>query len=191
MQARHLPNRIFSLGVAGLSLMLLASCAPPPAPAPVLPPPPPKVAHTPPPRPSLPPRPALPPLGPRVDWRDAPITPGDWRWTMAGGQSVARFADGLLVLRCDRARKAVTLVRRGTADLPVPMTVITSSLNRPLSGTPQPGTDPGLVVTLPSNDPLLDALAFSRGRFAVETMGLPTLYVPSWAEVGRVIEDCR
>jgi hypothetical protein len=34
-------------------------------------------------------------------------------------------------------------------------------------------------------------MAYSRGRFAVEINGLPTLYLPSWAEVGRVIEDCR
>ncbi|MDG2003332.1 MAG: hypothetical protein P8J20_08375 [Novosphingobium sp.] len=48
-----------------------------------------------------------------------------------------------------------------------------------------------IAVTLPASDPLLDAMAFSRGRFAVETAGLPTLYVPSWPEVSRVIEDCR
>jgi hypothetical protein len=34
-------------------------------------------------------------------------------------------------------------------------------------------------------------MAFSRGRFAIETAGLPTLYVPSWPEVSRVVEDCR
>lgn len=165
--------------------MLLASCAPPPAPAPVPPPPPaPRVV-------APAPRPALPPLGPRVDWRDAPITPGDWRWAIEGGQSVARFADGLLVLRCDPAQRTVTLARRGRADSAVPMTITTSSQNRPLTGTPVPGTDPALAITLPADDPLLDALAFSRGRFAVEAMGLPTLYVPAWSEVSRVIEDCR
>lgn len=183
MQARHLPARIFSLGTAAMTLMLLASCAPPPAP---VPPPPPKVAA-----PAQPARPALPPLGPRADWRDAPITPGDWRWSMDGGQSVARFAGGQLVLRCDPARRTVTLVRRGVADGPVPMTITTSSLTRPLTGTPVPGTDPALAITLPASDPLLDALAFSRGRFALEAMGLPTLYVPAWSEVSRVIEDCR
>ena len=44
---------------------------------------------------------------------------------------------------------------------------------------------------LPARDPLLDAMAFSKGRFAVEVAGLPTLYLPSWIEVSRVIEDCR
>lgn len=41
------------------------------------------------------------------------------------------------------------------------------------------------------DDPLLDAMALSKGRFAVEVQGLPPLYLPSWAEVSRVIEDCR
>ena len=40
-------------------------------------------------------------------------------------------------------------------------------------------------------DPLLDAIAFSRGRIGFSTSGLETLVVPPWPEVGRVIEDCR
>ena len=48
-----------------------------------------------------------------------------------------------------------------------------------------------LAVTLDARDPLLDAMAFSRGRFAIEVAGQPALYLPSWSEVGRVIEDCR
>jgi len=33
-------------------------------------------------------------------------------------------------------------------------------------------------------------MALSKGRFAVETQGLETLYVPAWPEMTRVIEDC-
>jgi len=57
--------------------------------------------------------------------------------------------------------------------------------------SPVAGPPAALAVSLAARDPLLDAMAFSRGRFAVETAGLPTLYVPSWTEVSRVIEDCR
>jgi hypothetical protein len=53
------------------------------------------------------------------------------------------------------------------------------------------GTPAGVELTLPARDPLLDAIAFSRGRFAVAVPGEPTLYVPSWTEISRVIEDCR
>ena len=40
-------------------------------------------------------------------------------------------------------------------------------------------------------DPLLDAIAFSRGRIAFGVTGQPPLVVPPWADVSRVIEDCR
>jgi hypothetical protein len=40
-------------------------------------------------------------------------------------------------------------------------------------------------------DPLLDAMAFSRGRVGLSALSLPTLIVPAWAEVARVVEDCR
>jgi hypothetical protein len=40
-------------------------------------------------------------------------------------------------------------------------------------------------------DPLLDAIASSRGRIGISTSGLAALVVPPWSEVGRVIEDCR
>lgn len=48
-----------------------------------------------------------------------------------------------------------------------------------------------MVASFAARDPLLDAMAFSRGRFAIQSDGLPTLYVPSWPEIGRVLEDCR
>jgi hypothetical protein len=110
---------------------------------------------------------------------------------MEGGQSTARFAGGELVLRCDRSAGTITLLRAGSAQGPAPVTIITTSTTRPLTGAPVAGPPPAIAVTLPARDPLLDAMAFSRGRFAVEVSGLPNLYVPSWPEVSRVIEDCR
>jgi len=46
-------------------------------------------------------------------------------------------------------------------------------------------------VRLPPNDPLLDQIAFSRGRFLVQVEGGPSLVVPAWPEFARVVEDCR
>jgi len=34
-------------------------------------------------------------------------------------------------------------------------------------------------------------MAYSRGKFAIEVMGLEPLIVLAWPEVSRVIEDCR
>lgn len=124
-------------------------------------------------------------------WQDMPITPGDWTWAMEGGQSVARFAGGALVLRCDRSAGTITLQRAGAAAGAEPLTVTTTGGVRTLSAMPQPGPAPAVAVALPARDPLIDAMAFSRGRFAVEAPGLAPLYVPSWPEVSRVSEDCR
>ena len=173
-------NRAYTLALLVLCAGL-ASCSQP--------------RETPPPKlpaPTATPRPLSPPAPPRSsDWRDAPITPGTWRWRMEGTRSVARFAGDALVLSCNRDAGAVTLIRPGTGTGAVPMTILTASMNRTVSGSAEPGPPPVIALTLQARDSLLDAMAFSRGRFAVETAGLPTLYVPSWAEVTRVIEDCR
>jgi hypothetical protein len=48
-----------------------------------------------------------------------------------------------------------------------------------------------MAVQLPASDPLLEQMAFSRGRFLVTVEGGPSLVVPAWPELARVIEDCR
>ena len=176
-------NRASLLGKFALVtalIVLVASCSGRMIPAP---------APTPSPTPSyLPP----PPLAPRsTNWRDAPITPGTWHWRMEDNRSVARFAGDVLVMSCNRDAGTVTLIRPGVATGAVPMTIQTSTLNRTLSATAEPGPPPVVALLLPARDKLLDAMAFSRGRFSIETAGLPTIYVPSWTEVSRVIEDCR
>lgn len=69
------------------------------------------------------------------------------------------------------------------------MTVRTTSLTRALPV--QPAATGPLSSALTPRDPLLDAMAFSRGRFLVEAAGAPYLAIPAWAEVARVTEDCR
>jgi hypothetical protein len=128
---------------------------------------------------------------PSTAWADVPATPGDWRWSMEGGQSVARFAAGRLVLRCDVSARSIRIERAepgAPASQPATLTIRTQTQSRTLSAVPQAGA---LSATLAARDPLLDAMAFSRGRFAVEGGGMPSLYIPSWTEVSRVIEDCR
>ncbi|MEW9853720.1 hypothetical protein [Novosphingobium sp. M1R2S20] len=121
------------------------------------------------------------------------MTAGNWQWNMEGQQSVARFAGNRLTLRCDPTARTIHIERRepsastqfsGSATL----TVRTQSQTRVFAAIPQGGA---VTVSLAARDPLLDAMAFTRGRFAVEASGMPTLYVPSWTEVSRVIEDCR
>ena len=127
---------------------------------------------------------ALPaPLPPLVDWRSAPVAQGSWVWRQLPGGSEALFqgAGGVqLSLRCNLQARTVTMVRSGAVPGSV-LTVRTTSLERSL---PPSGT-------LGARDPLLDAVAFSRGRFSVEGGGAARLVVPAWPEAARSIEDCR
>lgn len=123
---------------------------------------------------------------------DAPRTPGDWSYRGGMTRSAATYGAGggdpVFTLACERAAGRITLVRAGAVSGPVPMRVLTETATRLLDATPSDGD---VAVTLSARDPLLDAMAFSKGRFAVEVSGLATLYLPSWTEVSRVIEDCR
>lgn len=83
------------------------------------------------------------------------------------------------------------LSRRGAATSNPAMTLRTTSAIRALATRPTGGVPPYLAVAVAVRDPLLDAIGFSRGRFVIEQPGLPILVIPSWAEILRVVEDCR
>ena len=163
-------------------LVALAGCAaPPPAPevrpAPIV---------TPAPRPTPVPTPLA------SEWNDWPFTPGDWAYRRDARGSIALFGmasgDAAMTLRCDRARAMLYLSVQGMA---ANATVRTTSLSRTIALQPT-GGDAGYAATaLGTNDTLLDAIAFSRGRFVIERAAQPPLVVPPYAEIGRVIEDCR
>lgn len=107
-----------------------------------------------------------------------PIASGQWTYAVSQAGSEARYGSHLL-LSCNRASRTVTVSRPGT---PVgTLTVVTDMLTRALP----PGG------RLSANDPLLDALAFSRGRFLVVGGTGQAVAVPSWPEAARAIEDCR
>lgn len=118
------------------------------------------------------------------DWQDWPPTPGTWRYRRTAAGSLADYgapgAVPALTLRCDRTAGTVTIVRP-VAATGAPVTVRTTGVTRVVPAD----------AVLPARDPLLDAMAFSRGRFVVERAGAAALVLPAWAEVGRVIEDCR
>ena len=127
-------------------------------------------------------------------WNDQPQTPGTWTYVDEPGESLGLFGDAnpvhLFVLRCDKTTKSIGIARRGTTEGELMMRVRTETGDRLLTATQVP--DYGLVAaSLPANDPLLDAMAITQGRFAIEVEGMEPLYLPAWAEVTRVIEDCR
>jgi hypothetical protein len=122
---------------------------------------------------------------------DAPATPGDWSYRSGYAAFGQPGAPPLLALRCDRPTGTVEIARAGSTLTAPQMRVLTEFQDRALGTALATGQPATIVARVPANDPLLDAMAFSKGRFAVEITGLATLYAPSWAEVTRVIEDCR
>ena len=105
-------------------------------------------------------------------------SPGQWLYVPGVSGSESRFGN-LLSMRCDRAARVVVVQRIGAA--PSTLTIATSSVSRTL---PVGGR-------IAASDRLLDAIAFSRGRFLVAGGAGPVLAVPSWPEAARSIEDCR
>ena len=157
-------------------MLALGACVPrAAAPAPVALP-----AVRPAPAPSPPP---LVPAPPPADWSTAPLSPGDWSYRVSAGMPTANY--GPFGIRCMPGHNVqVSLLGpQGPA-----IVVRTSYGERRLPGNPDHFQS---YATLPASDPLLDQMAFSRGRFLVTSEGGGSLIVPAWPELARVIEDCR
>lgn len=154
--------------------LVVAACtaapAPPPKiqapkPAPVIAPPPPVV---------------------QTDWRDRPYTTGAWHYADRTATYGADGAPALLIMRCDPARRIVTLSVPGA----VPgITLRTSYAEH--AWPAQTGVDGRSQISFVAIDPTLDQIAFSRGRFSLNGPGLTEIDIPAWAEPSRVVEDCR
>lgn len=163
-------------------IVTLAACGrvvPPSAPPPV---------STPSPRPSA--APVLPPP-PAVAWDREAATPGTWLHRIAGEDSIADFTgpDGRPVaqLICT-GDKSVEVAVMGRAMAAQAMTIRTRTVQRTVTAAAMEGS---VYTRLTPQDPLLAAMAYSRGRFALEVPGLPALYLPAWPEVTRVVDDCQ
>lgn len=160
----------FHYGMAGVLMLAVAGCTA--IPKPPAPPPPRPVAPAPTPAP-------LP--TPSKGWEDRAVEAGAWRYDAAGRSAAFVPAGG--------ATPLLTMTCSGDAMR------LTSALNGPVSlrtsaGTDQIRFDSG-SASLGSRDARLDRIAFSRGRFAMETPGGGALTLPVQSEIGRVIEDCR
>ena len=106
--------------------------------------------------------------------------------------SEALFTDAAgtaqLAVRCQRASRIVTISMRSIPANAITLSATDASRSLPASYDQASST---ATAQLPARDNLLDALAFSRGRFSVAVAGLSPLVVPAWPETARAIEDCR
>ncbi len=166
-------------------LLALSACAPPPPPV------------APPPVPVSLPKPVAPaaqPARPVGDWPDWPLAAGDWVYRRDDRGSLALFGpagqNATVTLRCDTSRRRIFLARAGAG--PAGRIVIrSSSTMKEFAGSPTGATPPYLATEILPTDPILDAMAFSRGRIALEVDGQPSIAIPSWTEITRIVEDCR
>lgn len=172
----------------GLAACIPASEAPAPTPPPVARP-------APAPTPIPPPPPVI--QEPVYDsYLDAPQTPGMWSYADDPRETLATYGVGndfSFIVRCDKSTRQIGLgkvVQSGPLG-PRAMSISTETVTRQLDARPVGGSVPIVAATLNPRDPLLDAMAITKGRFAVQVEGERSLYIPAWVEVSRVIEDCR
>jgi hypothetical protein len=134
-----------------------------------------------------------PPVTPTIDYSTATPLEGNWTYVAVPGGSEATFANSAaqpqLTITCSRPTRQVTVSKPATGAAPF-ISVWTTAQTRNLPSGYNPTTGK-LSATLAAFDPILDAIAFSRGRVEFSVSGQAPLVVPSWAEAARVIEDCR
>ncbi|MEP0391601.1 MAG: hypothetical protein ABJ205_13355 [Erythrobacter sp.] len=181
-------------GAIALTFAIAACVAGPDLPPPIITPAPQPVA-TPAPAPTPTPLPVI--NEPRFEsYLDAPQTPGTWSYSDEPSETLALYGVGedyRFIVRCDKSTRQIGLARaaeNASASTRV-MEISTETTKRSLTAAPITGTGRLVAVQLAARDPLLDAMAITKGRFAVGVEGERTLYLPAWAEVTRVIEDCR
>ena len=128
-----------------------------------------------------------------ADFSYSPVSPGSWSYRSVAGGSEASFIDGTgtarMVIGCGTVTRLVTLSRVSAAPASS-LSFWTSSLSRNLASRFDLPTG-RVIAQVGASDPLLDAIAFSRGRFAVLMPGSPALVLPVGAEIDHVVEDCR
>jgi len=128
-----------------------------------------------------------------VDFSYSPVTPGAWNYRAVSGGAEAAFVDtsGMtrMIIGCGTTTRLVTLSR--VSVMPATnLSIWTSSGSRSLTARFDPSAQ-RVITQLGSADTLLDAIAFSRGRFAVMMPGGPALVLPAGTEVAHIVEDCR
>ena len=122
-----------------------------------------------------------------------PAVPGRWTYAPTAYGSDATFANDTgalqLIVRCTRATRRISIIRPSMTAAQA-LQLWTSSGLRPLPAIYDPALAQ-LRAEVAVTDTVLDALAYSRARFAVAVAGSPPLVVPNWPEATRAIEDCR
>ena len=128
-----------------------------------------------------------------ADFSDSPLMPGTWSYLAVPNGSNARFTDATGTIRvslgCNRTSRGVTIARTSSAPAAtLSIWTSTSSRNQPALFEQAAQR---VIATFNAQDTMLDAIVFSRGRFAVSMPGAPAFVIPTGPEAARIVEDCR
>lgn len=134
-------------------------------------------------------------------WTDWPITPGNWVYRQDDRGSIALFGlagrDALVTVRCDTSRGRIYVSRadqsgRDQGGAAAGSMTIRSSTALKQFAAAATGASPAYIAAeISPTDNILDAVAYTRGRIALETSGQQSIAIPVWSELPRVIDDCR
>lgn len=181
----------FSVPLTLLSALAIAGCAPSSETQPVSTPTPTAVQPRAP--AAAPPAPIV--QQPRFDnYLDAPQTIGNWNYqrTNSGTQAIFRRGSTThFAFNCHRSAGQIGFMRMSPGGGNRAMLIRTETAARQFIAQPSQTGQNVIAARVPANDPFLDAMAITKGRVAIETEGMQTLYLPAWPELSRVIEDCR
>jgi hypothetical protein len=133
-------------------------------------------------------------IQPKGDWLDWPLTNGQWVYRRDERGSIALFGktgeDAVVTLRCDKSQRILYLSRAGFWDHG-DATIRTSSTMKQFKVRTTGGKPSYMAASISPDDPILDAMAYSRGRIALQFTSQTSIAIPVWSEIGRVTEDCR
>ena len=128
------------------------------------------------------------------------MTPGSWTYRPQASGGVALFGspqgDALATFRCELSTRRVMVSRGGTAQMGTTQAGATMSIRTSFGSAQWPASAEAapvsqIIAARGASDQVLDQIAYSRGRFTIEVPGMTPLVLPPWAEIARVIEDCR
>ncbi|MEO9599567.1 hypothetical protein [Parasphingorhabdus sp.] len=135
------------------------------------------------------------PVQPQGDWSDWPITVGAWVYREDARGSLALFGqpdeDAVFIIRCNQSGRQLFLSRAGSVRNGAAMLLRASAGLQSYTARNSGGTPHYAAVSISIDDIMLDRIAYSRGRFAIETDGLQSIAIPIAPEFSRVVEDCR
>jgi hypothetical protein len=137
------------------------------------------------------------------DWTDWPLAKGSWVYRTDARGSVALFGqeqrDAVVTIRCDRAQGRIYITRAdeagtgraGAGASSGTITVRASSALKTFGASATGGNPAYIAAEIMPADPILDAIIYTRGRFALQGSGGQSVAIPVYAEIAKVVEDCR